>query len=192
MQNHVVGGNVIYDNRLPFYFSGNVNSGIIVGSPIDNTTDTVSYWGSYLVGPITSTYGSPSWPTPLVTYFEALFIKAEVEARQGNMAAAVTDLNAAVNESFKKVTGAADTTIAGKYTAANTNLSRIMFEKWIAMYGQVEAYNDYRRTGFPKLTPNPNGAIAVIPKRYPTPDQESNYNPNAVIQNIANPVWWAQ
>lgn len=172
------------DIRL-YYFYDSTGLGDVIGSPIDTTTDVnVSYWGQYLAG-------SSATPTPLVTYFEAEFIKAEVEVRTGN-ANAFSDLNTAIMENCKKVTnGAYSGADIATYTAANTNLHAVMYEKWIAMFGQPEAYNDYRRTKLPNLKPNPLGAINIIPQRYPTPDQESNSNPNAPIPSLLTPVWWA-
>jgi len=174
------------DLRL-FYYFDSTGLGDIVGSPIDNTTDVdVSYWGSYLAG-------ASETPTPLVTYFEAEFIKAEVEARQGAGSAAATDLNTAIMESCTKVTGGAyDGADIATYTAGNTTLGRVMYEKWIAMFGQMEAYNDYRRTKMPSLIPNPAGATSVIPQRYPTPQAERTSNPNAPVVDITSPVWWAK
>jgi hypothetical protein len=59
------------------------------------------------------------------------------------------------------------------------------------MYGQIEAYADWRRTNLPALTPNANGAVNVIPRRLPTVIDERLYNKNAiVISDIKLPVWW--
>jgi len=172
------------DLRLYYYYDSTGLGGVF-GSPVDSTTDVgVSYWGQYLAG-------SSATPTPLVTYFEAEFIKAEVEVRTSNPNA-FNDLNTAIMENCKKVTGGAYTGAdIATYTAVNTNLHAVMYEKWIAMFGQAEAYDDYRRTKLPNLKPNPNGAISIIPQRYPTPDQESNSNPNAPIPSLLTPVWWA-
>jgi Starch-binding associating with outer membrane len=193
MQSHVVGVKTFMDYRVNYFYAD--PSGIITGGDIDSPSASASIWGQYLMGPIdfNGSIGSSSWPTPLVTYTEALFIKAEVDYANGNTATAATDLNTAIGESFKKVTGFTDTSgLSSAYTAGNTDLSRIMFEKWIAMYGQIEVYNDYRRTGYPALRPVLyQVALTMIPKRFPTPDQESNYNPYAIIQDLTNPVWFA-
>jgi hypothetical protein len=193
MQSHVVGAKTFMDYRVNYYYAD--PSGTITGGNIDSPSSSASIWGQYLMGPINFTsgvIGSSSWPTPLVTYMEALFIKAEVDFAKGNTATAASDLNSAIAASFNKVTGAADTSgLSSAYTASNITYSRIMFEKWIAMYGQIEAYNDYRRSGYPALRPVLyQAALNIIPLRYPTPDQESNYNPYAVIQNLTTPVWF--
>jgi hypothetical protein len=61
------------------------------------------------------------------------------------------------------------------------------------MFGQVEAYADWRRTNLPALTPNASGVIPSIPRRLPTVIDERLYNKNAVvISDITLPVWWDQ
>lgn len=183
------------DERLSKYF--HPYNGSIVGSPIDALTQAASTWGKYIIGSTDDgatpfLEGNAETAAPLVTSFEALFIGAEVLARQGN-ALAADALNNAIKASYVKVTGA-DGSLIANYTVSNTSLSRVMYEKWIAMFGQCEAYNDYRRTGMPNLTPNPVGVTEghVIPKRFPTPSLERTTNPNAPLPSITTPVWWAQ
>ena len=185
------------DARLTKYF--HPYNGSIVGSPIDATTQSASGWGSYLIG-ATDDAGTPFLEgnaenaAPLVTSVEALFIAAEVFARQDNVLKS-TALNNAIKASCTKVTGnpSAGDAIAN-YTPVNTNLSRVMYEKWIAMFGQCEAYSDYRRTGMPSLGLNINGTTQghVIPKKFPTPLSERTSNPNAPTVSVIDPVWWAQ
>jgi len=185
------------DARLGKYF--HPYNGSIVGSPIDATTQLASLWGSYLIGPADDAAtpfleGNAEVSTPLVTNFEALFIGAEVLARQNNALAAEA-LNNAIKASCIKVTGGNfDGAAIANYTAGNTDVSRVMYEKWIAMFGQCEAYSDYRRTGMPKMAIN-SAAVTpafVIPKRFPTPTLERTANPNAPVISILDPVWWAQ
>ena len=54
----------------------------------------------------------------------------------------------------------------------STNVQTIILEKYKAMYGQapMQVWNDYRRTGFPELVPNANGAnplnpSGIVPRR---------------------------
>lgn len=182
------------DQRLNKYF--HPYNGSIVGSPIDAPTQAASSWGAYLIGgsddPATPFLeGNAEVSTPLVTSVEALFIAAEVLARQEN-AVASEALNNAIKASCAKA--GFDGSAIAVYTPLNTNLSRVMYEKWIAMFGQVEAYNDYRRTGMPVLGINMSGVTDghVIPKKFPTPTTERTSNPNAPAVSILDPVWWAQ
>ncbi|MCC6448923.1 MAG: SusD/RagB family nutrient-binding outer membrane lipoprotein, partial [Chitinophagaceae bacterium] len=167
-----------------YYFSQNVN-GDYIGSPVEdyNDEDTISRFGVYLAG-------SEATPYPLVTYAEAKFIEAEAKVRMGD-ATAYASLNEAMKASCLEVTaGAYDGFDIALYADSSTNLSRVMYEKWLSMYGQIEAYNDYRRTGYPELTPNPGGVTNVIPKRFPIPQSERVNNPNAQSPAITTPVWW--
>lgn len=175
------------DKRLSFYF-GKDSKGEISGSPVDTPDPDVSSWGDYLAKG-TDTY------TPLVTYFEALFIKAEVLARNDDAAEAAVALNDAIEASCNKATGGTyDGASIATYTSANTDVSRVMYEKWLAMFGQVEAYTDYRRTGFPQLTSNPEGVTDghIIPRRFPTPLSERTANTNAPTPKITDAIWFAQ
>jgi len=172
------------DLRLYYYFDS-TGMGGVVGSALDPTSTNASPFGTYLAG-------GADLATPLVTYMEAKFIEAEVKARMADPSAA-TALNDAIEASADKVSGGAyrGSNIA-TYTAGTTTLSRVMYEKWIAMYGQTEAYNDYRRTKMPALTPNPGAAYPTIPGRFPMSQQERTTNPNAISLTVTTPVWWAQ
>ena len=139
-------------------------------------------------------YASPNSPIPLNSHVEGLFIKAEAELRGGSAGNAATALNDAVMASILQVTGASDPVYEGMYaseTAGTITLEKIMYQKWVALFIQTEAYSDWRRTGYPTLTPNPNGNTATIPVRLITPAPERLYNPNAVVVgDLEEPVWW--
>jgi hypothetical protein len=180
------------DLRLNAYFD---STGLadVIGSPVAEPDATASPWGPYLLGANLYAAGpDASTPVHLVTFVEAKFIEAEVKARQ-NDATAFTALNDAIKASCSLATGGVyDGADIATYTAANTNVSRVMYEKWLGLFGSAEPYNDYRRTGFPTLTPNPNGHISVIPQRFPTPSSEKTGNSNAPDPALTAPVWFAQ
>jgi hypothetical protein len=172
------------DLRLYSYFDS-TGLGGVVGTPIENATADASPWGDYLAG-------SSSVGIRILSFTEMKFIEAEVKARQGD-ATAADALNQAIKESCITVTnGVYNGSDIANYTVANTNISRIMYEKWIALFGSAEPYNDYRKTGFPILKINPNGLLSVIPKRFPTPQAERVSNPNAPVPALTTPVWFAQ
>ena len=177
------------DPRIPFYAapdtfsSGTHYSGSPIGSDNTVTSD---------IGP---GYAKIGTPLPLVTYTESRFLKAEASQRASNAAGAQTAFTEGLNSAML-FTGINDSLVTAYITAngtlvAGNELNQIMFQKWIAMYTQPEAFADWRRTGIPVLTPNPNGVQATIPLRYPTEQNERLYNPNAVvISNLTTPVWW--
>jgi len=89
------------------------------------------------------------------------------------------------------------------------NLERIITQKWIAIYPNgIEAWTEFRRTGFPKLMPvvtnNSNGIVSNerMARRLPYPQSEYTSNLNNVQQavsnylggpdNMATDLWWAK
>ncbi|WP_104384305.1 MULTISPECIES: SusD/RagB family nutrient-binding outer membrane lipoprotein [Sphingobacterium] len=130
---------------------------------------------------------------PIITYYEAKFIEAEVKKKQG--ADATTILNDAIKANVQYVSaGAQNGTSVANYSAAT--LQDIMMEKWVAMYNQsIEAYNDYRRTGIPALVSRPEAVgaeLSYTPKRFPFPKTTTLYNPNAKLIPMDVPVWWGK
>lgn len=174
------------DPRLPFYAKPDEQggySGSVPGSGDGSTSDMGPY------------FASTSSDSPIATYVEAKFIEAEAAFRTGNTDRAASAYNAAVAKHVLKVTGAAapqsfvDAFISE--TAGSITLEKIMTQKYVSMFTQMEVYHDWRRTGFPNLSPNPTGNVAGIPLRLPTVQSERQYNTNAPQNtNILEPVWW--
>jgi hypothetical protein len=173
------------DPRLDYYFKKTA-TGDFVGADISVSTinTKAAIMGSYF--DYAESYG-------LVTFHEAKFLEAEAKFRLGQ--AATTALNDGIKASVAYVTkGEDDGSSIATYVPGTTNLTSIMTEKWKAMFGHIEVYNDWRRTGLPALTPRPQSAGAVvgyIVKRLPTPTTESDNNPNAKFVALDQPVWWA-
>ncbi|NDV69907.1 RagB/SusD family nutrient uptake outer membrane protein [Dysgonomonas sp. 25] len=88
------------------------------------------------------------------------------------------------------------------------NLERIITQKWIANYPNgIEAWSEFRRTGYPKLMPvllNRSSVITDLNKmarRLPYPNDEYTGNRENVLNalstffnapdNMATDVWWA-
>jgi hypothetical protein len=87
-----------------------------------------------------------------------------------------------------------------------TNLERIITQKWIAMYPDgPEGWAEFRRTGYPKLFPvvtnNSNGTInsTTQVRRIPFPQSEYNNNEGGVASGISllggpdgggTKLWW--
>jgi len=78
-------------------------------------------------------------------------------------------------------------------------LHKIGMQKWLALYFTgMEAWYDWRRSGFPEVTPGPAAFIPTIPVRfmYPTNVQALNKeNYDLAVQNqgedrITTRVWW--
>jgi len=75
---------------------------------------------------------------------------------------------------------------------------QIIIQKYISFVGNpIEAYNDYRRTGYPQLAVALNSSgddPTTIPKRYPYTPNELSRNPNAPkprpLMNVK--LWWGK
>jgi hypothetical protein len=127
--------------------------------------------------------GNPSVPQRLLTFDARRYIEAELYltgAATGGAAAARTAFNNAMIASFAKVNQIATAVGAPTITTASRNayinavlaaydaaddtgkLEHIMTQKWIASFGWgVDAYTDYRRTGFPVLYDGDTDNIVV-------------------------------
>ena len=123
---------------------------------------------------------------------EQKFIEAECTFHVSGAAAAHPIYIEAITLSFAMV-GYADSTatyIAQAEVdpgAGALTLEHIMIQKYITMFQDAELFNDWRRTGFPTLTPNTGTSI---PRRLPYPQTELNLNPNTPNITIYNSVDW--
>ena len=81
-------------------------------------------------------------------------------------------------------------------------LEEIIREKWIANYLTIEPWNDWRRTGYPRIDPIPNAFLPSIPVRIRTPESELASNAENVQASGVDPglrgmlfsgpsVWWS-
>jgi hypothetical protein len=144
-----------------------------------------SNFGSY--------YGSIDSPVPFITYVETLFIEAEAQLRQpvSSHQLANAAYDAAVTASLNKfgITDAAWLTENTSGVLGDRSIKNIIEAKYIALFMQTEAYNDFRRTGYPALIPT---AGAAIPVRYPYSSDERLYNASNVPTGITvnSPLWW--
>ncbi len=132
----------------------------------------------------------------IVTYSEALFLKAEATLIQSGAAAAEPIYQQAVLSSMNKLglsSGAASVqaylAARGTLTADNA-LQRIMEEKSLGNFLNMENWVDWRRTGFPALAKVPN-AISDIPRRmlYPASELISNPQPQQSAK-MTDRLWW--
>ena len=140
-------------------------------------------------------YSSINSAVPLLTYTEMKFIEAEAQMRLGKAAEAHAAYVAAVKASLAR-TGVSDADAATFMAqpsvdpgATALTLENIMTQKYVAMYTQCESWSDWRRTGFPALTPV-NGN--EVPRRFPYPQSERLYNGGNMPAGLTiySRVWW--
>lgn len=118
----------------------------------------------------------------LATASETLFILAEAAQRGWISGNAETFYNNAVNQSLQAwgKGSSYDTFIAGANVKYNNTLQRIIEQKWIASWNcSVEAWMDFRRTGFPAFVAGPASAEPVLPVRF-------IYGNNELLANADN------
>ncbi len=152
--------------------------------------------GDYLAGIY---YGEKDSPVEFMTYSELMFIAAEAYHQAGDYANAKAYIIKGITSSIDKYRGldAGYDAVASVWLAAKTasytgtvdspSLEEIIQQKYVADYFKPESYVDYRRTGFPVLTPvNTRG----IPDRYPYATDEVLYNKNTPKTTIYTKMWW--
>jgi len=72
-------------------------------------------------------------------------------------------------------------------------LQQIIEEKYVAIFGEsMEPWTDFRRTGYPALTPPSNAVISSVPRSLFYPQSEIDLNPNAPKQkaDLLQKVFW--
>jgi len=156
---------------------------------------------------------SPGQGANIMSSAEALFLQSEAVARgyiTGNAAALY---NAGIAASFADDVvpnaAAAAATYAAQPAIAyptggslNEQIKAIIFQKWAALnvYGAFEAFNEYRRTGYPDNIPLSIYQDANAPNqvtRIPYPFVEYSTNANAVatqgtINIFTSKIFWAK
>ncbi|WP_183558885.1 SusD/RagB family nutrient-binding outer membrane lipoprotein [Mucilaginibacter sp. SP1R1] len=141
-------------------------------------------------------YASATSPNYVVNYSEALFIKAEATFIKSGAAAAQSVYQDAVKSNMTKLSVSstdvtAYLTLRGALTATNA-IQRIMEEKSVANFFNIENFTDWRRTGFPAIT-KVDGALSDIPRRllYPQSEILTNAQPQQSAK-LTDRVWWDQ
>jgi hypothetical protein len=146
------------DPRLPEYFAKNA-AGTYGGYDVA-TQQTVGGDPSTIAN---SGRNVPTFAQPIITYDENQLILAEAAFHAGDIANAAIALNN-VRSRY------------GKSIIAAPTLNDIMTEKYIALFQNIEYWNDYKRTCLPTLTPALGRS--VVPGRIPYGITEVQTNPN--------------
>ncbi|HEY2066430.1 MAG TPA: SusD/RagB family nutrient-binding outer membrane lipoprotein [Gemmatimonadaceae bacterium] len=146
------------DPRLPDYFGKNANGGY-------GGQDPKSLNDPKVVSPIANSGRTtdPTFPQPFLNWEENQLIKAEANFQLGNVPAAQTLLDA----------------VRAKYGKASkpATLQSIMEEKYINLFQNVETWNDFKRTCYPRLVPTAD-AFTAVPGRFFYGTTEKQTNPN--------------
>ncbi|MGB0861335.1 MAG: SusD/RagB family nutrient-binding outer membrane lipoprotein [Saprospiraceae bacterium] len=178
--------NNLSDPRLAVYATVN-DAGVYAGSApgVPDNSPAISRFGSL--------YGSAASSIPFVTYVESKFIEAEA-ALATDAARAATAYNEAVSASLDAA-GTPDAvyiTANASEIAATITLEKILTQKYIALYSQLEVYNDFRRKGIPSLSVAANTNATAIATRFPYPGDERRFNNDNMPQGVTvfDKVFW--
>ena len=114
----------------------------------------------------------PAFLQPILTYQETLAIIAESAYRTNNLTLARAALDA-----LRATYGGS---AVGAGLSGTALLTRILEEKYIALFQNYEVYNDWKRTCYPNLTPASQAYGGNIPARFTYPIAERTSNPDNV------------
>ena len=161
------------DPRLPQYFAKAGNgefSGALPGEEFDAQT----------MSQLSDTRCAKDFRQPILTWAENQLIEAEALYRTGREDAARTELDAE-----RRTVGLPDVTASGQAL-----LIQILEEKYVVLFQNIEAYNDYKRTCYPNLTATSDIYGGNIPARPFYPFDERNANPHIPEPSLQPPRNW--
>jgi hypothetical protein len=164
-------------SRLHTYLRGSLKTALTPdadGAVPANTANNGAYTGAA--------------PIRMLTFAEYNFIRAEHALRFGGGAAAAEPFYKAGIDASMTAAGVSATDKAAYLLLQGTltgtpeeMLSQIITQKYIANYGvALEPWTDWRRTGYPAITPVPTNIAVInyIPRSLYYPEAETNTNPN--------------
>lgn len=173
------------DPRLPIYADATdkPTKEQYVGLPNGLTSSEASSIGFDLTSRPGKYFREPKAPAVILSYSEVLFDLSEAVSR-GFITGDAADLyQKAIRASFEQYK------VSNNLIDAYLSQSSVIFDptnykksigeqKWIALYGQgLEAFAEWRRLDYPKLTPAKQGALGgKIPLRFLYPGTEQSLN----------------
>lgn len=194
------------DPRLPQYVELNADgeyrgkpSGINAVPNDEWNYDNVSAIGEYVL--------APEWPAVFMSYSELMFLMAEAAEKDLITGNAQSYYEAGILASLTKM-GVADqyatyiTETGVAYSSVEADrLQQIAEQNWLALYTEgIEAWTEWRRTGYPVLSPAIEAVVASIPSRYNYPPIEQSINAESYqaavtaqgADLLTTDIWWMQ
>lgn len=192
------------DPRLPVYANPIQSDGVsFIGHENGRMTGSAPLTERSKVG---DWFTSATSPVFFMRTAEVFFLRAEAAQRGWNAGGSAESLyEDGVRASMSQYGISHEDATAflarpeNSFAAADDKLRLIAEQKWVALFGQgTEAFAEWRRTGFPELSPGPDVALPDIPRRLPYPGLETSLNQgnlNAAIQrqgdtSLLGRVWW--
>jgi hypothetical protein len=149
------------DPRLAQYFDPNAQGQYVGAAPGQQGSSGIAEFDPVRVG--------AAFRQPIATWAENQLIIAEAAFRLGQTGVASAALNA-------------ERADAGLGPAGSVTLNEILTEKYIALFQNIEVWNDWKRTCLPALTPA-QGTTGGIPARLLYAQSERNTNTNIPLPN---------
>lgn len=194
------------DPRLPQYVELNADgeyrgkpSGINAVPNDEWNYDNVSAIGEYVL--------APEWPAVFMSYSELMFLMAEAAEKGLITGSAQSYYEAGISASLTKM-GVADqyatyiTETGVAYSSVPADrLQQIAEQNWLALYTEgIEAWTEWRRTGYPVLSPAIEAVVPSIPSRYNYPPIEQSINAQSYQDAVSaqgadlltTDIWWMQ
>ena len=169
------------DPRLPVFVKALAGPELYVGTNPGEANTAACFIGTGVASQNSASY--------VLTFVEQKFIEAEIMLRTGQQVLADQAFAQAVKASLMKF-GVSNPAWESQYAEiSNVTLQDIIEAKYVALYLDPEVWTDYRRTGFPQLTPYQG---TQIPRRFIYPSQELAFNAGNVPAGISifSRVWW--
>jgi hypothetical protein len=156
-----------------------------IGLPNIGPLESYSRPGNFYAGAAANNY--------LLTYSESQFLKAEATFIVSGATAAAPVYRDAVISHMTKL-GVTSTEyepyLTSRALTGSNALQMIIEEKGVADFLSMESFVDYRRTGYPALSPVLN-ALSAIPRRVLYPQVEIIANPQPQhAAKLTDRVWW--
>ncbi|WP_143959778.1 SusD/RagB family nutrient-binding outer membrane lipoprotein [Litoribacter populi] len=183
-------------------FKGVIFGNSDAGDPAFERVNTSAFLGPAENGSPTGLFRSHNQASMMMSSFESLFLQAEA-AQRGWISGSPADFyNRAILESFQLLTVSANET--SQYIgqaevaleSAENPLHRIIGQKWLALnsINSIEAWNDYRRLGWPEYPATAASGVIGRPFRLMYPETERGTNIEQVLAQgndmINQKIWW--
>lgn len=198
--------NLLNDPRLAVFAKKN-NAGAYVGN-VPGVENPSSYAAFSSPG---AKYLDPTLPGVVLSYAQVQLFLAEAANEaiiSGGFVAAKEYMNAgiAANLQYNGVSAADSALYIGQptldFSTTAGGRDKIGTQMWLTLYGQgIEAWTEWRRTGYPALSPvtNADPSVGVIPRRFYFSTDTQNYNQanytaaSATLSNgdtMVSKLWW--
>lgn len=201
----------VNDPRKALIFAEATNGGGYKGVVLGQNTADASQNASAtsaLRGPSGGLIKTATSGALIISLAESLFLQAEAAQRGWIDGTAKDFYERGIQASFNYIGVPASAFTAYNdqatvsFNDASNKIERIINQKWLALNGLsgAEAWNDYRRLGFPAGMPGSlavSSTGAILPKRLRYPSSEVGSNSSEVakqgnINGLVNKVFWQQ